>query len=83
MGIFLFLDNSVQDIYYMVKVYLLECDHRYKIGYTRNSIDKRIKQMKTGNHQDLKVIASFESKWGTKIEAHLHNRFKNKKLDSN
>jgi len=36
--------------------------------------------MKTGNSGNLNLVSSFESKWGTKIEAHLHRRFKEKKV---
>ena len=64
----------------MFKVYLLECGDKYKIGYTRKTIEQRIKQMKTGNSEEFKVLSFFESKWGTKIESHLHKRFKDKKI---
>lgn len=64
----------------MYKVYLLECDNKYKIGHTKKSVEQRIKQLKTGNHNDMKILSTFESKWGTKIESHLHRRFKNKKI---
>jgi hypothetical protein len=64
----------------MYKVYLLHCGGRYKIGYTRKSIEQRIKQMKTGNSLDFNLISYFESKWGTKIESHLHRKYKNKKV---
>jgi len=64
----------------MYKVYLLECGDKHKIGFTRNSIDKRIKQMKTGNSDEFKILGSFESKWGTKIESHFHRKYKWKKV---
>jgi hypothetical protein len=50
----------------------------HKIGYTRRTIDKRIKEFKTGNASEFFVIESFKSKWGTKIESRLHKLFKNK-----
>jgi hypothetical protein len=50
----------------------------HKIGYTRRTIDKRIKEFKTGNASELFVIESFKSKWSTKIESRLHKLFKNK-----
>ena len=41
------------DIYFMYQVYLISSNNqqgkRYKIGYTRNDVSKRIKQLKTGN----------------------------------
>lgn len=64
----------------MYKVYLIKSGDRYKIGYTRKSIEQRIKQMKTGNSHDLNLVTYFESKWGTKIEARLHRKFRNKKI---
>ena len=48
----------------------------HKIGYTRRSIDKRIKEFKTGNASEFFVIESFKSKWGTKIESELKRKFK-------
>ena len=68
----------------MLKVYLISCgeddDKIYKIGYTKNTIEKRIKQLKTGNHQDFKVESVYETKWATKMEAVFHNRFKHSKV---
>jgi len=64
----------------MYKVYLIKTDDRYKIGYTRRSVETRIKEFKTGNSNDFKIISVFESKWATKIEANLHNRFKSSNL---
>lgn len=53
----------------------------YKIGYTKRQIEKRLKELKTGNGADLEIIDSFSSKWGTKIESSLHRRFKSKKIN--
>lgn len=53
----------------------------YKIGYTRRPIEKRIKEIKTGNGSDIYLIESFKSQWGTKIEAQLHKFFKSKKVN--
>ena len=64
----------------MYKVYLIECNNNYKIGYTRKSIEQRIKQMKTGNSGNLNLVSYFESKWGTKIESHFHRKYKWKKV---
>jgi hypothetical protein len=52
----------------------------YKIGYTRRDIQKRIKEIKTGNGHDIYLVDSFNSKWGTKIESKLHTTFKMKKV---
>lgn len=67
----------------MYTVYLIKNldDNQYKIGYTRRSVEQRIKEFKTGNCNHLKVIHQFESIWGTKIEATLHRRFGTKKIE--
>jgi hypothetical protein len=53
----------------------------YKIGYTRRPIEKRIKELKTGNAADFYIVDSFQSKWGTKIESILHRSLKAKKIN--
>lgn len=64
----------------MYNVYLIcsyiGSDKMYKIGYTRRSIEERVKDFKTGNCTNIEIIDSFSSKWGTKIEAQLHKKFK-------
>lgn len=44
----------------------------YKIGITKNNVNKRLKQLKTGNPGTLTVIHTFESQYATKIEKHFH-----------
>lgn len=53
----------------------------YKIGYTRRDVEKRVKELKTGNAADFYIVDSFQSKWGTKIEASLHRMFQQKKVN--
>lgn len=69
----------------MCKVYLISSEINnkklYKIGYTRREVNKRIKEFKTGNASEFKIIDVFESKWGTKIETSLHKHFKSNKVD--
>lgn len=69
----------------MITVYLISSNIDnsvcYKIGYTRRDPKLRIKEMKIGNASDLNVVKSFKSKWGTQIEAKLHNIFKDKKIN--
>ena len=66
----------------MVKVYLISSEingkKHYKIGYTKRNIEQRVKEFKTGNSSNFEIVDYFNSEWGTKIEALLHNRFKNK-----
>jgi len=68
----------------MSKVYLISCDEGenkiYKIGFTKNQVEQRIKQLKTGNHQDFIVECVYETKWATKMEAVFHKRFKHSKV---
>jgi hypothetical protein len=52
----------------------------HKIGYTRRTVEQRIKEFKTGNASDIYIVDSFQSEWGTKIEAQLHRIYKSKKI---
>ena len=53
----------------------------YKIGFTRRTPEKRIKEFKTGNSSEIYLVDSFQSEWGTKIEAMLHKIYKSKKVE--
>lgn len=68
----------------MINIYLVCAEingvRLHKIGYTKRSIEDRIKEFRTGNASDFYIIDSFRSKWGTKIESSLHRVFKNKKI---
>ena len=68
----------------MYNVYLIcseiEGKTLYKIGYTKREIEKRIKEFRTGNASEFYIIDSFQSKWGTKIEAQLHRNYRSKKI---
>lgn len=69
----------------MITVYLIcaeiNGERLYKIGYTRREVEKRIKELKTGNAADFYIVNSFKSKWGTKIESQIHQRLKYKKVN--
>jgi len=69
----------------MYKVYLISSEINnnklYKIGYTRRQVESRIREFKTGNASSFDIVDIFESKWGTKIERHLHNHFKYCKVE--
>lgn len=68
----------------MYNVYLicskLGDEKLYKIGYTRRNINQRIKELKVGNAGDFYLIDSYESIWGSKIEASLHKILRLKKI---
>jgi len=69
----------------MIKVYLISAqigdEKLYKIGHTRRTVEQRIKEFRTGNASEFNICSVFESKWGTKIESHLHRRLKEKKVN--
>ena len=69
----------------MYKVYLISTDddgHRkYKIGYTRRDVEKRVKEFQTGNSSQFEIVSVFKSKWGSKIEAILKRKFKDIKIN--
>lgn len=60
-------------------VYLIRLSENstYKIG-TTNNINKRIKQLQTGNAEQIFLVDSYQSKLAFKIENALHNFFKHK-----
>jgi predicted GIY-YIG superfamily endonuclease len=60
-------------------VYLIRLSENsyYKIGTTKN-IYKRIKQLQTGNAENIFLVNSFESKYAFKIEMALHNFYTDK-----
>jgi len=66
-------------------VYLIcaefESQQLYKIGFTKRDINKRIKELKTGNPAEFYIVDSFSSKWGTKIESQLHKKYISKKIN--
>lgn len=67
-----------------MNVYLISSETNgskvYKIGHTRRSVEKRVAEFRTGNSSMFEVLDVFESKWGTKIEAHLHRHFRIKRI---
>jgi hypothetical protein len=62
-------------------VYLLTNDFvQFKIGISKN-VKKRIKQLQTGNGQEINLIKSYKSeKFYRNIETALHNTYIHKKI---
>lgn len=62
----------------MAFVYLL-CDsgfdNRFKIGVTKQSILKRIKQLQTGNGSEIFLSSYYETEYPFYIEKMLHKEF--------
>ena len=67
----------------MYTIYLISSTYEnqtfYKIGWTKRSPEKRLKELRTANSQDLKIEKVFKSKFGPKIESNLHRRFSSKR----
>lgn len=68
----------------MAFVYLL-CDsgqdNMFKIGITKSSIEKRIKQLQTGNGSEIFIADYHETEYPYYIERMLHQKFcSNKKI---
>lgn len=56
-------------------------EKRYKIGSTRcKDINKRLKQLQTGNSEPLYIKESYETDKPFKLEKMLHNHFKSSNL---
>lgn len=59
-------------------VYLI-CDldkvNAYKIGVTKNIVDKRKKELQTGNSSELHICNYYETENPYKVESMLHHRF--------
>ena len=62
-------------------VYLI-CDPAtdlFKIGMTRSTTSRRLKQLQTGNGTELIWRDSYETKYPQKVETVLHRKYKHKK----
>lgn len=57
-------------------VYLLKVSSEgiYKIGVSKD-VNKRVKQLQTGNPEPIEIIKTFLSKYPYKIESILHRRY--------
>ena len=65
----------------MNTVYLIGDKDRfgyYKIGVTRGNVNKRLKNLQTGNSGELYVENTYETENGFFIEKVLHNRLSHK-----
>lgn len=65
------------------KVYLLKIVNEdrtlYKIGFTRGSVYKRIRELQTGCPYEIHMVDTYSSEYGTVIESTLHNIFSHRK----
>ena len=64
----------------MGKIYLIksynESEVLYKIGFTRGKPENRLKALETGNPNEMELFKVFDTKFDTKMETALHNKFK-------
>lgn len=70
--------DKKQSKVYLVKI-VNDDKSLYKIGYTRGSIHKRIRELQTGCPYEIFPVTTYNSDNGQIIERSLHNRFLNKK----
>ena len=65
---------------------LLEVDkdgnERHKIGITRKSVDKRVKQLQTGNSNKIQCLHSFQTEHFFKVEGWLHKKYNVQKTET-
>ena len=66
-------------------IYLLESANEdgtiYKIGYTKNSVQKRIRSLQTGNPYLIKELYCFQTKYNQRLEKSLHNFYSHCRLN--
>lgn len=65
----------------MKYVYLanIEDTDIYKIGFTKQAPEKRIKGLQTGNPNKILLVNSYKSEIAQNIESVMHNYFRHKK----
>ena len=65
---------------------LLETDkdgcERHKIGMTKNDVEKRIKQLQTGNSNIITLLKTFQSPHYKHVEQWLHRKFNAQKTET-
>jgi len=63
-------------------VYILQewdnAEKRYKIGVSKNEVEKRIKQLATGNSSEIVLVDKYECENYRKVETMLHRYFASK-----
>lgn len=51
----------------------------YKIGRTKNNVDKRLKQLQTGCSSELFIVKTHQTEYAAEVEHFLHRKFLSKK----
>ena len=71
---FLFIKSIMGYVYLIGEI---GKEGNYKIGSTNaKNVNKRMKELQTGNSSELYIKESFETKYPFKLEKMLHNHFK-------
>lgn len=67
----------------MGKVYIVGIpdERRYKIGWTKGTIDKRVAPLQTGNPKKIEVINLFETEFHVRVETWMHNKHSSKRME--
>ena len=66
----------------MGTVYLITNDYiDFKIGITSKPIEKRLKQLQTGNSEKIKLVKCYKTKNYKMMEGWLHRKFFDKRLE--
>lgn len=55
-------------------VYLLCDGEKFKIGMTKNKIEKRVAELQTGNPNEIWIHSYYETNYPLKIEKMMHGR---------
>jgi hypothetical protein len=50
-------------------------EESHKIGISKNEVEKRLKQLRTGNPNKIEVLNFYESKNYKKVEQWLHSKY--------
>jgi hypothetical protein len=63
-------------------VYLISNDYNhYKIGITTKTVEKRIKQLQTGNSEKINLVKYYKTEHHRNLEAWLHRKFGANRLE--
>ena len=63
-------------------IYLIRNSHfEYKIGMTKQNVNRRLKQLQTGNSEDLELVKYLMVENYKKVEKSLHNHFSHKRIN--
>ena len=66
---------------YLLSVYDNHGERFYKIGFTKKSVESRVKQLQTGNYSKIEIDYVYESDdYIVSIESRLHKHFDSKRI---